>query len=65
MRAHVKNLIDSTPKASYIKMNEDSKIFHFMQTLITFKEDKDTRDLVLRKACYETLREDTLLTLKE
>ena len=36
-----------------------------METLITFIEEKYVRDRVPRKASYETLQEDALLTLKE
>ena len=46
-------------------MENDAKIFHLAQILIAFIEAKRTRDLVPRKASYETLSEDVLLTLKE
>ena len=46
-------------------MDKDTKIFHLMQKFITFIEEKHARDLVPRKVSYETLREDTLLELKE
>ena len=54
--ARVSNLMDSTSKAQQIKMEKDSKIFHRMQKLTTFTEEKYKSDLVPRKANYETLR---------
>ena len=48
-----------------LRMEKDANIFHLMQTLIVFTEEKHARDLVPIKSRYETLREEILLALKE